>query len=223
MSINIFIINMLNLSFFIGNKAKYFNIFSFFNDIFGQKFSVIGLIICAIAALFGYKLIKLFSGFVGFLVGLIIGIGLTIRMNSTGYLLLGFLLGIGLAVYSYHFYKAGVFIVSFVNGTLLTLSIMLLIINNLNISLVIGCIVGIGIGILAFMFTKPTIIISTAITFSNYTAVFLAILLSNKSLVWIFTIIFTIISLFIQMKMNDGLFEGTAKNVADKLKQKVSE
>ena len=97
-------------------KIDIFDVISSITDLlgsFGQTFCIIALVIGILGCFFGFTLTKLFVGICGFCTGGIIGIILAIKNESTGYLLLGLILAIILAIVSYKLYEVGVFIISF--------------------------------------------------------------------------------------------------------------
>lgn len=151
-----------------------------------------------------------------------IGLILALKNESAGYLLLGLILAIILAIVSYKLYKFGVFIISFLNVGTFSFTLALILFKEFKSALIIACIVGIVIGVISVLFTKPTLIISTAVSFGNIAGIFLAVLLSNETMSKILPLIFMTIGLFIQIKTNEGLFEGVSQKAADRIKDEIT-
>ena len=206
-------------------KIDVFDVISAITDLlgsFGQTFCIIALVIGILGCFFGFRLTKLFVGICGFCAGGIIGVILAIKNESTGYLLLGLILAIVLAIISYNLYKVGIFIISFLNGATFSFTLSLMLFKEFKPALIVACIVGLIVGIVSIMFTKPTLIISTAISFGNVAGVFLAVLLSNETMSKILPIIFMVIGLLIQIKTNNGLFEGVSQQAANRIKDEIT-
>lgn len=209
----------------LDGKIDVFDVISAITDLlgsFGQTFCIIALIIGVLGCFCGFKLTKLFIGMCGFAAGGLIGLILALKNESAGYLLLGLILAIILAIVSYKLYKFGVFIISFLNVGTFSFTLALILFKEFKFALIIACIVGIVIGVISVLFTKPTLIISTAVSFGNIAGIFLAVLLSNETMSKILPLIFMTIGLFIQIKTNEGLFEGVSQKAADRIKDEIT-
>lgn len=120
----------------------------------------VGLAVC----FFGWRLFQLYLGFIGFAVGLGLGIALTADAEPFAQLVVGVGIGLVFALIAY-----GLFVIGFVMaGALLGAAVALALLSALNaqasatvVLLVIGAVLGGG---LAFLLTDFIIALSTAFT-----------------------------------------------------------
>lgn len=192
--------------------------------------SVVMLIIGLLGSMLGFKLTKIVMGICAFFVGLGIGIGLNIKFDEPIYAIAGLILGIVLAVFSYKFFKVGVFLKTFFDALpfgaiLMALAKMRnLIPKNLEsldsfdteaflnalVTVVIGAaIFSVFIAVLAVIFTKPVIILTTSISFGPVAGIALGLIISmeNRSLGYILSVVFIAAGIAVQTITNGGFLE----------------
>ena len=120
-------------------------------------FAGISLIIGAVECFAGFKIMKAMLAIWGFFIGAILGVIVGVLSQNTILGLISVIVfGVILAVLSFKFYVAGVFILT---AFLSTIAIYI-ICQKIFIALPLGII----IGVLAIYFVKPVVIISTAIS-----------------------------------------------------------
>lgn len=122
-----------------------------------RLFACISLVIGAVECFAGFKIMKAMMAIWGFFIGAMLGVVIGVVAEST---ILGFLLvivfGVALAVLSFKFYLAGIFILT----AFLTTIALYIMFENIFVALLFA----IGVGVLAIYFVKPVVIITTAIS-----------------------------------------------------------
>ena len=122
-----------------------------------RLFACISLIIGAVECFAGFKIMKAMMAIWGFFIGAMLGVIVGVASRST---VLGFILvivfGVMLAVLSFKFYLAGIFILT----AFLTAIALYIMFENIIIALLFA----IGVGVLAIYFVKPVVIITTSIS-----------------------------------------------------------
>lgn len=123
--------------------------------------AILSLVIGLIGCLFGYKLYRLFTTISGFFAGVFLGffIGTNFFGHSNGIIILCCLVGgISLAIFSYHIYMAGIFVLCFFLGFVGAANYIQ---ATGNVAFLMATICGLVVGALAIKFVKPVIIIAT--------------------------------------------------------------
>lgn len=129
--------------------------------------AVAGILSCFL----GYRLLKFFMACIGFIVGLGLGYNLSIEyVSNVGVaLLIGFVLGVIIALVIFKIYKLGVFLMAFTA----TFGFFGQIIGRYNepgwVWLVATLVVAFIVAIIAMKFVKPVIIIATALNGATLT------------------------------------------------------
>ena len=120
-------------------------------------FACISLIIGAIECFAGFKIMKAMMAIWGFFIGAMLGVVIGVLADSTALgVILVIVFGVTLAVLSFKFYLAGIFILT----AFLTTIALYIMFENIFIALLLA----IGVGILAIYFVKPVVIVTTAIS-----------------------------------------------------------
>ena len=120
-----------------------------------------GLLSCFL----GYKLIRMWMAFIGFVMGMSLGYILSINhvSNVAMAILIGFVAGVLIGFIAYKIYKLGVFIIAFV-ASLAFVGQLLTYFNEPNwLWVVLTIILALGVAIISLKFVKPVVIISTAL------------------------------------------------------------
>jgi hypothetical protein len=125
-------------------------------------FFVVGLILCLLGCFFGYKLLKLWIGLTGFLIGAIAGYGITwyFTENVTYSLIATLICAILIAFLSYKIYLLGVFLLAGVGVYFLCTSYLPLTGVLLPIA---SAAIGLIVAILAVHYMRPAIIVITGL------------------------------------------------------------
>lgn len=129
---------------------------------------IIAVIFSLAACFFGYRLLKIWSTIIGFIIGLIIG-GTLADFFSKGNLWItigvALVVGIILGVLAFFLYKVGVFILVLIESVALISNILTTLISNLSgtIIYIIAIVLGILIAILAIKLMRPVVIVVTAL------------------------------------------------------------
>ena len=122
-----------------------------------RLFACISLIIGAIECFAGFKIMKAMMAIWGFFIGAMLGVVIGVLADSTALgVILVIVFGVTLAVLSFKFYLAGIFILT----AFLTTIALYIMFENIFIALLFA----IGVGILAIYFVKPVVIVTTAIS-----------------------------------------------------------
>jgi hypothetical protein len=129
----------------------------------GMAGIIITMVIALLYSFFGYRFLKFFVAFIGFLAGLGIGylIGVRVGANTAVTWILAFVFAIALGVVSFFIYKAGVFIVTF----FAVLAMVFQLAEKLPAPWppVIAFIAGLAAAILAVVFLRPVFIITSGL------------------------------------------------------------
>ena len=122
-----------------------------------RLFACISLIIGAIECFAGFKIMKAMMAIWGFFIGAMLGVVIGVLADSTALgVILVIVFGVTLAVLSFKFYLAGIFILT----AFLTTIALYIMFESIFIALLLA----IGVGILAIYFVKPVVIVTTAIS-----------------------------------------------------------
>ena len=120
-------------------------------------FACISLIIGAVECFAGFKIMKAMLAIWGFFIGAMLGVAIGVSADSTTLgVILVIVFGVTLAVLSFKFYLAGIFILT----AFLTTIALYIMFESIFIALLLA----VGVGILAIYFVKPVVIITTAIS-----------------------------------------------------------
>jgi len=158
--------------------------------------SVVGFFIIIFGALqcfFGYKLFKVWCGFIGLLVGCTIGLilaaadiyGSTEAANVIAIIVIIFL-GITGAFAAYRAYLVGLFIYTFVTAFSTCFALMAFITDTVSVGLVVGVIAGLAMGVVAVLFRRFWIILATSVSGGLYVGTGLMLMLQNTETIWAF-------------------------------------
>lgn len=220
------LLRQFGLSGISGDDLNEFDILSALYELSGDTGRVILLIALLVAicgCFFGFKLMKVYIAICALFIGGLSTIIATAYQsykdegNAVIVLLLGLILTIVLTIFAYKFYKIGVFIVSFRNGLPIGLLLGLLMFQKeWKPILLTGVLVGLIVGVVSVIFTKPSIIFSTSINYGQVAGVYLAILISSKTMYHVAPILFIIAGIFVQQYSNNGLFEGALQEKINK-------
>ena len=174
--------------------------------------SIIGIFVIIFGALqcfFGFKLFKIWCGFIGLLVGCIIGLilaaadiyGSTGAENVIAIIVIVFL-GITGAFLAYRAYLVGLFIYTFVTVFSTFFAIMALITDTVIVGIIVGAIAGLALAIVAVIFRRFWIIVTTSVSGGLSVGTGLMLVLQNTETVWalILAPIFMIAGFIVQNK-----------------------
>lgn len=122
-----------------------------------RLFACVSLVIGAVECFAGFKIMKAMMAIWGFFIGAMLGVVIGVLAESTALgVILVIVFGTILAVLSFRFYLAGIFILT----AFLTTIALYIMIENIFIALLLAA----GVGVLAIYFVKPVVIITTAIS-----------------------------------------------------------
>ncbi len=91
-----------------------------------------------------------------------------------------------------------------------------------NLALILVCIAGLAVGIVSVYFTKPTIIISISDFYGHIADLLSALLLASKTMNKILLFIIIAACFIVQIKINNGLFEGATQKAAEKATDEIT-
>ncbi|MDO5517432.1 MAG: zinc ribbon domain-containing protein [Clostridium sp.] len=164
--------------------------------------SFIAVIIFALSIVhcfYGYKLLKWWISFIGFILFGIAGYGVYYNFNGdmNNAIICGLVVGVIGALISFSLYRAGVIVMSFGAGYLTGYTIF----TSMKIAIAFGVI----IGILALLYMKPVLIITIAVSSGILAGKNLALILGAGSDTGImFSILFAVLGTLFQWKVNIG-------------------
>jgi len=196
----------------INALSEFFASLSDLNQAAMNTLSIVGvftLIFGVLQCFFGYKLIKLWCGFVGFLLGCLAGVVIASAVVGSGVetpefiiLLIIFSLGLLGGLLAYRAYIVGVFLYAFTAAFLVGFSLVSLIFNSVRIGLITGLLLGIAMGVVSVMYRRFWIIIATSISGGiSAGAGFMMIIQSNDPILsLIIPVVFIVAGFFIQHK-----------------------
>jgi len=122
-----------------------------------RLFACISLVIGAVECFAGFKIMKAMMAIWGFFIGAMLGVVVGVLAESTALgVILVIVFGVTLAVLSFKFYLAGIFILT----AFLTTIALYIMFENIFVALLLA----IGVGVLAIYFVKPVVIITTAVS-----------------------------------------------------------
>lgn len=122
-----------------------------------RLFACISLVIGAVECFAGFKIMKAMMAIWGFFIGAALGVVIGVLAESTALgVILVIIFGVTLAVLSFKFYLAGIFILT----AFLTTIALYIMFENIFIALLLA----VGVGVLAMYFVKPVVIITTAVS-----------------------------------------------------------
>lgn len=130
---------------------------------------ILSIVFSLVACFFGYKLLKIWTILIGFVLGLVIGGVLTYYFSKQNLLLtiiIALIVGIVLGILAFALYKVGVFILAAYEGYLIVTNVISALWPSGShiIVTIIAVIIAIAVGILAVRFIRPVIIIETALS-----------------------------------------------------------
>ena len=174
--------------------------------------SVVGvftIIFGVMQCFFGFKLFKLWCGFIGFLVGGLVGLLLlvsglftgTVVMNIIGLVVLILLCVTG-AFIAYKAYLVGVFIYTAATAFLIGFIVLGLITNSVHTGLIGGLAAGVLLGVIAIIYRRFWIIATTSVTggITIGTSLMLILQSSESILSFLIPLVFIIAGFIIQYK-----------------------
>ena len=158
-------------------------------SIIGGFTIVVGILQC----FFGFKLFKLWCGFIGFMIGLTAGlifyatgiISGSIILDIIAVIIIIFLCCIG-AYIAYRAYLVGVFLYTFAAAFIIGFIVMGLITDSVTTGVVAGLIAGVTMGVIAVIFQRFWIIAATSISGGIAIGTSLMMILQNTESVWNF-------------------------------------
>jgi len=187
----------------------------FFATLQGQDLqttlSVVGvftLIFGVLQCFFGYKLIKIWCAFVGFLLGcaggIIIAAMVSASVQTPIYIVLLIIFTVGLlcGLLAHRLYIVGVFIYAFAAAFMVGFALVSLITDSVYVGLIVGLLAGIAMGVVAVLFKRAIIIVATSV-YGGVTAGagFMMIIQNTDPLLgFIIPAVFIIAGLFVQFK-----------------------
>lgn len=165
--------------------------------------NIMALIIAIITCFFGYKLNKALITILGLILGFWLSVTYlpSIIDSQTIIYIISIIIAIFAGLISYKLYLVGIFFLCFIAAYILCEPLGL----TDNIQIIFGLIVGIFAGILGVKFTKPLMIISTSLSGSSIISKTLFSILNfqNNILIFIISIIFTILGITYQFKQKE--------------------
>ena len=172
-----------------------------------------GLLVCialiagGLQCFFGYKLFRVVTAIVGFIVGGVIGalLGFSMTGEESGAFLGLLVLGILGALLAYSLYQLGVFVICFGAGAIVGMMLSMMMSDRIEPTLVAIC--GLILGIVGVILTKPLIILSTGVGGGMSMGFALSTLIGEVPAGVILGIILSAIGVFVQFyleKENGG-------------------
>lgn len=184
-NINEEIVNILHINGFVNSISTFMTVIVF----------VISIVHC----FFGYKLLKWWTSFIGFILFGVIGFKLYYITNGElrNSIICGIIVGmIGIFV-SVFFYKLGLLVVSAGSGFLFGYMVL----ENVQVGVILGAICG----VLVSLFMRPVLIITISISSAIFASRNLAIMLgASKGVSIILLIVFSVLGIIFQWKNNDA-------------------
>lgn len=158
---------------------------------------IAGIVFSLLTLFFGYQIIKIWIGIVGFIIGATLAIITTTNLSAPYWAVIAAAIVVGalLAIASFSLYKMGIFLfVAFT--TYIAVTNLLSSLTHLNATwwlIVIGLVIGIAFGILAVRFVRLAVIISSALSASATLSVIFAAAINTISfpIVLFFTAVLT--------------------------------
>jgi hypothetical protein len=178
--------------------------------------ALVGFLAAIIQCLFGFKLMKFWIAVQGLFIGGFVGAVISMLIGPSGPILLLFaLIGAVIGAFvAFKLYKVGVFINCFGLGFFIVAGLVLAFINP-SIAIPFGIIGGIAAGVIAVILIQPVFIISTSISGGMMAGSFMSTILQMGSAAGIlFGFLFSGLGIFVQIKMNGGLFENKKQKPA---------
>ena len=181
--------------------ARQLGLIDLFFDIYGRYIWTAGLIIALLNCFFGYKLRKLWSVLIGFLLGVSAGAGICIYLRQPAPISLAVALIAGAicALLAFLLYRVGLFLLC---AGLTAFTLWQLLPLHTNTALIVYIIIGIVIGILALVKERITVSLATAVGGGWAGAWFLSLLTGMDSNIFVIlmTIIFAALGILLQLK-----------------------
>lgn len=171
---------------------------------------VIGFVISLFWCFFGFKVFKVYLAICGFLVGILLGLLVSMllseKIGAITLILIPVFAILG-AILSYKLYKLGLFLTGFLALVVVGGFVTYAISKNTTASIVVGIILGIVAGIFLVKFNKPAIIISTGVQYGLLAGAFLSCIIAHTILIGVLGVIISVLGIMFQIKTNNGLFE----------------
>lgn len=170
----------------------------------------VALLVGAVQCFFGYKLFRVMTAIIGFIVGGIIGAALGYVMLEEVGMFLGLLvLGILGALLAYTLYKVGVFIICFGAGAVLGL-LLAMMMDDSSMMAPFMTIVGLVFGVIGVILTKPLIILSTGVGGGMSMGLALAMAFSNMQVGIFLGVVLSIVGILFQFYTDKKAVAGGA-------------
>lgn len=168
--------------------------------------AAVTIIFAVLNCFFGYRLLKIWIGLVGFLIGLLAGFGVSMQFvhNVTLALLIGTCVGAVCAFLAFRVYLAGVFVMAFFWVYTMARLIPQPLAGEGWRMVMVGLAVALGIvgGVIAVKFTKPAVICLSAFSGGTKAVHHLLPLLgmSNPTILWVAGILLAVVGGFFQLR-----------------------
>lgn len=187
-----------NLNIFEGNMINPSQIKSYLGSI-SVFIAAIIFAVSIVHCFYGYKLLKWWTSFIGFVLFGIAGYGVYYNFNgySRNAIICGIVVGVIGALISFSLYKAGVVVISFGAGYLIGYMIS----DSIQTAVVVGVI----FGLLVLVFMKPVLIITIAVSSGILAGRNLAVILgAGSDTSAMLSVVFAILGTLFQWKSNSG-------------------
>ena len=130
---------------------------------YGMAFSVLSILLSLLNCFFGYKLLRLWTTLLGFLIG---GVGAYLAASAFGFemtwaVLIGFVGGTVVGALSFSIYRFGVFLFTFIMGLGMGLQLFQ---QNETAAWISGALLGIGFAILSVSYIRQIVIVSSSLS-----------------------------------------------------------
>jgi len=210
----------------IRGLSELFASFSDLSQSVKDTLSLVGvftLIFGVLQCFFGYKLIKLWCAFIGFVLGCIAGAAIAAAIVASGLetpglivVLIMFTMGMLGGLLAYRAYIVGVFLYAFSAAFLVGFALISLITNSIYIGLIAGLLMGIAMGVIAAIYRRFWIIAATSVSGGISAGAGFMLIIQNADpvLSFIIPVVFIIAGFFVQYKTTAKDAGKPAKNIA---------
>lgn len=129
---------------------------------YGMTAAIVILVISLLNCFFGLKLLKVWTALLGLLIGFALGFGISTAFDATTTVALavGAVAGIALAALGFWLYLAGVFVLCWVLGYGIVLTLTD---TRTTLVMIIAVVVGLAIAVIALKFAEPMVILATGV------------------------------------------------------------
>lgn len=160
------------------------------------------LIVGGIECFFGYRIFRILTAIMGFVVGAAIG-GLlgAAASGTTAAIVFGLLLGILGAYLAYILYKLGVFIICFAAGAALGAALGLAS-GDTSTAITFAAVIGLILGVLGVILTKPLIIISSGAGGGMMAGIGLGLMMSDLRIGVVLGIVLAVAGIIVQFQQD---------------------